>query len=120
MKKYAILAAAFCFPLLGATSCSQDSTAINNTLATLAKNDIPTACSIIGVAELYFTELKGNLSAAEIADEAKAAAGVNAVCSGPPPSNITAAFASLLAAWTAIQQDTTIPTPTPTPVPTSN
>ena len=119
MKKYAILAAAFCFPLLGAANCTQTSTSIDNALATLAKNDIPAACTIVGVAEGYFNELQSKLSAAEIADEQKAALVVKAICDNPP-TNITAAFGTLLTAWTTIQNDTTIPTPAPTPTPTAS
>lgn len=112
MKKYALVLS-LALPLLGGCNNSTTS-AINNTLATLAKNDVPTACAIVAVAEGYFNELEGKLSAGEIADEAKAAAAVNAVCKNPP-ADIASAFASLLAAWTAIQADTTVPTPSPTP-----
>lgn len=116
MKKYAVLAAAFCFPLLGGTSCTDTSNTINNTLATLAKNDIPTACTIVRVAEGYFVQLESKLSAVEIADEAKAVLVVNAICASPP-TDIVSAFGSLLAAWTAIQADTTVPVVPPTPTP---
>lgn len=123
MKKYA-LAICLALPLLGACNNST-TTAINNVLATLAKNDIPTACGIITVAEGYFNTLESELSVAEIADEAKAVLVVNSFCPPNTPTNITAAFGSLLSAWTAIQADTTVPVtptpaPTPTPTPTSN
>jgi len=101
--------AAFVLALLAsACNVSSDVTAANNALATLASNDIPTACAIVTVAEGYFAQLRGQLSAAEIADEAKAALVVNSICANPP-TNITAAFGSLLTAWTAIQADTTVP-----------
>lgn len=116
MKRYA-LAACVSLPLLAGGCNNSTTTAINNTLATLAKNDIPTACAIVAVAEGYFNELESKLSAAEIADEAKAASAVNAICANPP-TNITSAFASLLAAWTSIQADTTVPVaPISTPTP---
>lgn len=105
MKRYA-LALCLALPLLAGCNNST-TTAINNTLATLAKNDIPTACAVVAVAEGYFNELESKLSAAEIADEAKAALAVSAVCKNPP-ADIASAFASLLAAWTAIQADTTV------------
>ena len=95
-------------PLAGCNSVSSDVTAANNALATLASNDIPTACAIVTVAEGYFAQLKSQLSAAEIADEAKAALVVNSICASPP-TNISAAFGSLLTAWTVIQADTTVP-----------
>ncbi|MFZ0210878.1 MAG: hypothetical protein WAL59_33025 [Roseiarcus sp.] len=58
--------------------------------------------------EGYFAQLQSKLSAAEIADEAKAVLVVNSI-GASPPTNITAAFGSLLTAWTAIQADTTVP-----------
>ena len=115
MKRYA-LAACLTLPLLAGCNNSAVNT-VNNDLANLAKNDIPTACTIILVAESYFTILEGKLSAAEIADEQKAARAVKVICDNPP-TDLTAAFASLLAAWTAIQNDTQIPAPNPTPTPT--
>ena len=115
MKRYA-LAACLALPLLAGCNNST-TTSINNTLATLAKNDIPAACAIVAVAEGYFSELEGKLSATEIADEQKAALAVKAICDNPP-TNLTAAFGTLLAAWTAIQNDTQIPAPNPTPTPT--
>jgi|ERR1700719_3187705 len=118
MKKYA-LTACLILPMLGGGCNNSTTTAINNTLATLAKNDIPAACTIVAVAEGYFSELETKLSAAEISDEQKAALAVKAICDNPP-TNITAAFGTLLTAWTAIQADTTIPVTTPTPTPTAN
>jgi len=112
MKKSVLLT---CIALAGCNNST--TTSINNVLANLAKNDIPTACGIIGVAEGYFNELQSKLSAVEIADEQKAAAAVKAICDNPPTS-ITTAFGTLLAAWTAIQADTTVPTPSPTPTST--
>ena len=101
--------AAFVLALLAAAcNVSSDVTAANNALATLASNDIPAACAIVTVAEGYFVQLESKLSAAEIADEAKAALVLNSICASPP-TNVAAAFGSLLTAWTAIQADTTVP-----------
>lgn len=116
MKKYAIALCA-ALPLLVLGGCWGTAVnTVNNDLATLAKYDIPTACTIIGVAEGYFTVIAPNLSAAEIADEAKAAKGVKVVCDNPP-TNVNAAFVTLMQLWTAIQNDTTIPTSIPTSIP---
>ena len=70
----------------------------------------PTACAIVTVAEGYFfgSDSKPTLGRLEIADEAKAALVVNSICANPP-TNISAAFGSLLTAWTVIQADTTVP-----------
>jgi hypothetical protein len=120
--KHALLGAcalAFVFSVSGCNSASTDVALANNALATLAKYDIPTACSIIAVAEGYFSQLRSDLSAAEIADETKAANAVNIICNAPP-TNVEAAFGTLVQAWVAIQNDTTVPTPaTPTPTPTA-
>jgi hypothetical protein len=91
------------------TGCAQlqtATTAANNALATLANNDLPTACGVVSVAEGYFAELKPSISAKNAAIEAKAAAAASAICNGPPPSNIGAAFGSLLSAWLAVQNAT--------------
>ncbi|HEY3719265.1 MAG TPA: hypothetical protein VGL41_03905 [Roseiarcus sp.] len=109
MHKLAFAGAFVCaIPLAGCNSVSSGVTAANNALATLASNDIPTACAIVTVAEGYFAQLKSRLSATEIADEAKAALVVNSICANPP-TNISAAFGSLLTAWAMIQADTTVP-----------
>jgi hypothetical protein len=84
--KHALLGAcalAFAFSVSGCNSASTDVALANNALATLAKYDIPTACSIIAVAEGYFSQLESNLSAVEIADETKAANAVNIICNAP-------------------------------------
>ena len=117
--KNALLGACALALAFSTSGCNSTTTSINNTLATLAKNDIPAACAIVAVAEGYFSELEGKLSAAEIADEQKAARAVKAICDNPP-TNLTAAFGTLLAAWTSIQADTTVPVPIPTPTPTAS
>ena len=118
MKHAFLGAGALAFAVLvSGCNFSTDVTLANNALATLAKNDIPTACQTIGVAEMYFGELESLLSTAEIADETKAANAVNIICANPPV-NIDQAFGTLLQEWTAIQADTQIPVPTPTPTPT--
>ena len=45
---------------------------VDNTLAQLSGNSIPKACAIIAVADSYFQDLKANISAKNIAIEAKA------------------------------------------------
>src|SRR5271156_1137867 len=94
--------------LVSACNVNSDLTAANNALATLASNDIPTACAIVTVAEGYFAQLERKLSAAEIADEAKAALVVNSICANPP-TNITAAFGSLLTALVGGPGGPTVP-----------
>jgi hypothetical protein len=105
-----ILLALACLPALAGCQSTSGVTTVNNTLASLAANDIPTACGIVAVAEGYFAQVKatGKLSAAEIADEAKAASAIAVVCNNPPTS-IAAAFGTLLNAWLAVQADTTVP-----------
>jgi hypothetical protein len=108
MKKYA-LAACLALPLLA--GC-QPVTAINNTLATLAKNDIPTACAIVDKAESYFAMIVGTPTAAVATAEAEG----KAICANPP-TDIASAFATLLQVWTVVQAATVTPKPTPTPTP---
>ena len=103
---------------LGLVGCNQalinlnnGITNANNALANLAANDIPTACGIIKVAEGYFAQLKSLIPAAAIADEHKAEIVVNGICANPP-ANISSAFATLMASWVAIQNDTTVPATT--------
>lgn len=110
MKKYAIVCL---LPLLG--GCQQVA-AVNNTLATLAKNDIPTACAIVAQAELYFSQIVGQptLAIANIEAEGKA------ICANPP-TDIASAFTTLWQVWTVVQAATVKPvlplTPTPTATP---
>ncbi len=80
-------------------------TRADNALARLAANDIPAACSIIGVAEGYFHQLEDRISPANIAAERKAEAIVKAVCDNPPASTAQA-FGTLFRAWMAIQNAT--------------
>jgi predicted small secreted protein len=77
----------------------------NNSLASLAENNIPTACGIIAVAEGYFHQLKGNISAENIAIEQKAEAAVKVICDNPP-KNVAQAFGTLLNLWLTIQSAT--------------
>jgi len=90
------------------TNFNNGVTTANNTLANLAANDIPTACGIIKVAEGYFAQLKSKIPATAVADEAKAEIVVNGICANPP-TNVAAAFGTLLNSWLAIQADTTVP-----------
>lgn len=92
---------------LALSGCNQATTAVttaNNTLATLAKNEIPLACSIIKTAEGYYTQIVG----APSAPVATAEATVALICANPP-TDLTAAFATLLNAWTLIQSATVKP-----------
>lgn len=111
MKRYT-LALCAALPLL--SGCQQVTT-INNTLATLAKNDIPIACGIVRTAEGYFTAIVGTPSPAVAVAESEVAA----ICANPP-TDIQSAFATLLNAWTIIQAATVKPTTMPSPTPTPN
>lgn len=108
MKKYALAIFAYLTLLAGCF------TSVNNTLATLANNEIPKACAIVDKSELYFAEIVGQPTPAiaNIESEGKA------ICANPP-KDIASAFATLLHVWTVVQAATVTPTPTPTPTPTS-
>lgn len=112
MKK--ILALSLVLALGGCTSTNwgKISTAVgntiaatNNTLANISENSLPAACGIVRVADGYFQQLKGRISADKIAIEAKAMASVNVICNNPP-KNISAAFNTLLNLWFTIQDAT--------------
>jgi hypothetical protein len=107
MKKYA-LALCLALPLLAGGCNNSAVTSVNNTLATLAKNDIPTACAIINVAEGYFANVKALVPTAALTAESTAAAVVATICASPP-TDLASAFAALLNAWTEIQAATTVP-----------
>lgn len=92
--------------LAGALSGCQQVTAVNNTLATLAKNDIPMACGIIDKAELYFAQIVGTPSVGVAAAEAAG----KAICANPP-TDTASAFATLLQVWTIVQAATVKPVP---------
>ena len=78
---------------------------IDNTLAQLSGNSIPKACAIIAVADSYFQDLKANISAKNIAIEAKAMAAAQVICNNPP-TNTVAAFKSLWNIWKTVQDST--------------
>ena len=67
---------------------------IDNTLAQLSGNSIPKACAIIAVADSYFQDLKANISAKNIAIEAKAMAAAQVICNNrrPTPSRHSSRF----------------------------
>ena len=94
---------------LGACSATQIAS-VNATLASVAQNDLPTACGIVVVAEGYFNSVNGQskLSASQQATEAKAAAAATAICANPPTS-LASALASLNTIWVAIESATTVP-----------
>jgi hypothetical protein len=102
MKKHAIALCA-ALPLLGGCNNSA-TTAINNTLANLAKNDIPTACAIVDKAESYFAQIVGTPTPAIATVEAEG----KAICANPP-TDIASAFATLLNVWTVVQAATLVP-----------
>ena len=77
----------------------------DNTLAQLSGNSIPKACTIIAVADSYFQDLKANISAKNIAIEAKAMAAAQVICNNPP-TNTVAAFKSLWNIWKTVQDST--------------
>ena len=76
----------------------------SNTLATLAKNDIPAACAIIKVAEGYYAAIVATPNPAVVTAENTVAT----ICSNPP-TDLSAAFNTLLNAWTVIQAGTKAP-----------
>jgi hypothetical protein len=78
---------------------------IDNTLAKLSGGSIPKACAIIAVADSYFQDLKDNISAKNIAIEAKAMAAVQVICNNPP-TNTVAAFRTLVNLWKVVQDST--------------
>lgn len=90
------------------TSVTGAITSANNALATLASNDIPTACTIISVAQGYFANVKTLVPASAVSAEAKAAAIIAPICANPP-SNVASVFGILMTEWTIIQSSTTVP-----------
>lgn len=98
---------------LGAAGCnlsgvSQSISSANNVLADLAKNNIPAACGIIAVAEGYFNQLKGNISAKNVKVAEDAMAAVAVICDNPPKNvaEVGVAFTKLLNLWLTIQNAT--------------
>ena len=87
--------------LLALAGCNNTPTAVNNTLATLAKNDIPAACAIIAVAEGYYQQIVPTPGPAVVTAEAA----VGAICKNPP-TDLAGAFNTLLNEWTIIQAAT--------------
>lgn len=104
MKKFALICAVG-LTLAGCNSASTVATA--NSLATLAKNDIGAACTIISVAEGYFGVVKAFVPASAVTAESTAEAVVAVICSNPP-TDLPAAFSTLLNAWTTIQSSTKV------------
>lgn len=101
MKKLALVSAV----ALSLTACN-GVTIANNTLADLAKNKIPLACGIISTAEGYYSQIVGApLPGSRVAN---AEAGVKIICDNPP-TDLAAAFATLLSEWTIIQSATVKP-----------
>lgn len=80
-------------------------TKTDNVLARLAGNEIPSACSIIGVAEGYFRALEHRISADKIRIERQAEAAVAEICNDPP-TNTAQAFGKLVKLWFTIQDAT--------------
>jgi len=98
MRKLSILAVA---AALAGCNGSNTVTTVNNTLATLAKNDIPAACAIIKVAEGYYAAIVATPNPAVVTAENTVAT----ICSNPP-TDLSVAFNTLLNAWTVIQAGT--------------
>jgi hypothetical protein len=115
--KHAILGAGALAFALSTSACnvSTDITNANNALANLSGGataaGIQTACTIIGVAEGYFANVKLQVTPAEATAEAAAEAVVKSLCTNPP-TNLTVLFNDLNNAWGVIEASTTIPTPT--------
>ena len=78
---------------------------IDNTPHSFLATVIPKACAIIAVADSYFQDLKANISAKNIAIEAKAMAAARVICNNPP-TNTVAAFRSLWNIWKTVQDST--------------
>jgi len=92
------------FALAGCNSASTVTTA-NNTLATLANNQIPAACAIVKVAEGYYSTIVETTPVPAIATAESA---VNAICANPP-TDLAGAFSTLLNEWVIIQAATVKP-----------
>lgn len=104
MKRIAIASVV----VIALSGCGSTVTSVNNTLAKLANNDIPRACSIISVAEGYFAAVKVLVPAPQRAIEEAAEAVINPICAAPP-ADVAAAFSTLMAAWTTVQASTHVP-----------
>lgn len=87
--------------LLALSGCNGSPAVVNNTLASLAKNDIPAACAIIKVAEGYYSAVVTTPNPAVVTAENTVAV----ICNNPP-TDLAAAFSTLLDAWTVIQAGT--------------
>ena len=114
--KHALLGAgalAFAFSVSGC-NVSTGVSNVNNVLANLSGGanaaGVQTACTIIGVAEGYFANVKLQVTPAEATAEAAAEAVVKSLCTNPP-TNLTVLFSDLLSSWNVIQAATTLPTP---------
>jgi len=101
MKKLAL------FIVFGLAGCNVASTiaTVDNALLNLSGNSIPKACQIISVAEGYFHNLEGNISADKIKIERDAEAAVGVICNNPP-KDTAAAFGTLVQLWFTIQNMT--------------
>lgn len=101
MKKFALICAA----ALSLAGCNGTTVAVaNNTLATLAKSDIPAACAIIRVAEGYYAQIVAVPAPAVTTAEAA----VDVICTNPP-TDLNGAFSTLLSEWVIIQAGTKAP-----------
>lgn len=114
--KHALLGACALALAVSVSACnvSTDITNANNALANLSGGataaGIQTACTIIGVAEGYFANVKLQVTPNEATAEAAAEAVVKSLCTNPP-TNLTVLFNDLNNAWSVIEAATTLPTP---------
>lgn len=104
MKKFALISTAV-LALAACNSASTTMTTANNTLATLANNQIPAACAIVKVAEGYYSAIVG---AMPIPAVTTAESVVGVICANPP-TDLAGAFTTLLNEWTVIQAATVKP-----------
>jgi hypothetical protein len=113
--KHALLGACALVFAFSVSGCNSAITNTNNVLANLAGGTnaagVQVACTIIGVAEGYFANVKLQVTPDEATAEAAAEAVVKSLCSNQP-TNLTVLFSDLLSAWDVIQAATTLPTPT--------
>lgn len=96
------LALAGCASTGGSGGLSADVAAFNAEVA----NDLPTACALVATADDSFQTVAatGKLSAAALADEKAAMAGVASLCANPSAVNAATALQTLANAYAAVVQ----------------
>lgn len=108
MKTLTTLLGAVVLAALALSGCNgvvSGVSATNDTLAHLAQNDIPAACSIITTAEGYFETLAPKIAAANKVKYTQAKTVVADICANPP-TNVVSALITLGNEWAVIQAAT--------------